>query len=54
MGGIHFLYDNFISYKCFEQVISVYEYETKNKFTSMIGKILNKIFKIYKICKIYE
>ena len=48
MGGIHFLYDNYISYKCFEQVISVYEYETKNKYISMIGKILDKIFKIYK------
>jgi len=48
MGGIHFLYDNYIAYKCFEQVISVYGYETKNKYTNMLGKILNKIFKIYK------
>lgn len=49
MGGIHFLYDNYISYKCFEQVISVYKYETNNKYTNMIGKILDKVFKIYKL-----
>ena len=44
MGGIHFLYDNYISYKTFKEFISVYEYDIECKYVTMISKILDKIF----------
>jgi hypothetical protein len=47
MAGIHFLYDNYISYIVFKQVLIVYKYETKNKFIKILSNKLDKIFQIY-------
>jgi membrane-associated phospholipid phosphatase len=47
MGGIHFLYDNYISYKTFKEFISVYEYDIECKYVTMISKIFDKMFIIY-------
>jgi len=47
MAGIHFLYDNYISYLLFKEIIKVYKYDNKNKYLKSLENKLNKVFKIY-------
>jgi hypothetical protein len=47
MGGIHFLYDNYISYNTFKEFINVYDYDNKCKYVTTLSNILDKMFIIY-------
>lgn len=47
MGGIHFIYDNYVSYLTFLEVINIYKFNDNNKYLSLIKKPLDKLFKDY-------
>ena len=47
MGGIHFIYDNYVSYLTFLEVIKIYKFNDNNEYLSLIKKPLDKLFKDY-------
>jgi hypothetical protein len=47
MNGIHFVYDNFVSYITFKEVIHVYKYDNNNYFLDDLKKVLDKLFEAY-------
>jgi hypothetical protein len=49
MGAIHFIYDNYVSYITFLDVINVYKLNDNNEYLSLIKEPLDKLFKIYNV-----
>jgi len=47
MGGIHFLYDNFVSYLTFKEIIDIYKYDNNNYYLDDIKKVSDKLFEAY-------
>jgi len=47
MGGIHFVYDNFVSYITFKEIIDIYKYDNNNYFLDDVKKVLDRLFEAY-------
>ena len=44
MTGLHFMYDNYISYVLFIEILKEYKYNLNNLFISELKKRLKNIF----------